>query len=134
MTKTQRETSKKKGRNVVQKTAFKHEKHDVYKAKKSADTNILYKKKFSQSVPSRKKQKNRYNRYNATEEARLEKIVFGDSTDIISKLTENNSASHVVAKGKLDAKKRRRKRSASRKKKATLKDASTGKFATSFNK
>ncbi|XP_029176307.1 U3 small nucleolar RNA-associated protein 18 homolog [Nylanderia fulva] len=52
---------------------------------------VFYNKKFS--VPLRKKRKNEYD---ADEEARLEKIVFGDPSDVINNLLDEQSVTEVL--------------------------------------
>lgn len=62
-----------------------------YKFKKHVRPKVLYNKKFS--APLRKKRKNEYD---AEEEARLEKVVFGDASDVINNLLDDQSVTKVI--------------------------------------
>ncbi|XP_036144804.1 U3 small nucleolar RNA-associated protein 18 homolog isoform X2 [Monomorium pharaonis] len=69
------------------KNVFKYNQNDEDKGNRSE---VLYNRKFR--TPLRKKWKNEYD---ANEEARLEKIVFGDTSDIINNLLDDKSETQL---------------------------------------
>ncbi|KYQ56434.1 U3 small nucleolar RNA-associated protein 18 like protein [Trachymyrmex zeteki] len=71
---------------ITYKNIFKHNINDKYKVKGHTRFKVLYNRKFT--APLRKKRKNEYD---ANEEARLEKIVFGKPSDIINNLLDDKS-------------------------------------------
>ncbi|XP_020295664.1 U3 small nucleolar RNA-associated protein 18 homolog [Pseudomyrmex gracilis] len=83
--KTEKKPKPKQRRNKSAKPDFKHAKREKNFVKKSK---ILYKRKFNTPLTKRKKQKSIYN---AEEETRLEKIVFGNTNDIIDNLPDDET-------------------------------------------
>lgn len=75
---------------TMQKKNFKR-KINSNEYKKHVQPKVLYNKKFS--APLRKKRKNEYD---ANEEARLEKMVFGDPSDVINNFLDDQSATRVI--------------------------------------
>ncbi|XP_011874319.1 PREDICTED: U3 small nucleolar RNA-associated protein 18 homolog [Vollenhovia emeryi] len=82
---------------TVHKTASKRSKNDGERKAKKHTSKVLYTQKFT--VPYRKKRKNEYD---SAEEARLEKVVFGDTSDIVSNLFSEVDVSETTAKNDKD--------------------------------
>ncbi|XP_011049744.1 PREDICTED: U3 small nucleolar RNA-associated protein 18 homolog isoform X1 [Acromyrmex echinatior] len=71
---------------IKYKNTFKHNTNDKYEVEGHTQFKVSYSRKFM--APLRKKRKNEYD---ANEEARLEKIVFGNPSDIINNLLDDKS-------------------------------------------
>ncbi|XP_018375266.1 PREDICTED: U3 small nucleolar RNA-associated protein 18 homolog [Trachymyrmex cornetzi] len=71
---------------IKYKNTFKRNTNDKYKVEGHTQFKVLYNRKLM--APLRKKRKNEYD---ANEEARLEKIVFGNPSDIINNLLDDKS-------------------------------------------
>ncbi|XP_072747783.1 U3 small nucleolar RNA-associated protein 18 homolog [Anoplolepis gracilipes] len=77
-------------KTMKKKDFSRKEDSNKYKFKKYVRPKVSYNRKFS--IPLRKKRKNEYD---MDEEARLEKVVFGDPSDVINNLLDDQSITKV---------------------------------------